>query len=313
MKNNLTILLLISLVQLTFGQISHVQEEKVEIPTKNVVIKGTLLNIVNVQKSALCIIIPGSGPTDRDGNNAFMKNNSLKFLAEELAQNNIASYRYDKSVLSYSKNNTKIDSLTFNDFIEEASEVISHFKKLKKYSKIIIIGHSQGSLVGMISGKNTIDGFISIAGSGRTIDEVLTEQIELQAPFLKDETTKILTELKAGKTVENVNPMLISLFNKKVQPFLTSWIQYNPQTEIKKLTCPILIINGTKDIQVKTLDADLLHSANSNSQLKYIENMNHIFKEIKGDNNENMASYSDPNSPIMKELSTIIATFVNEL
>ena len=107
--------------------------------------------------------------------------------------------------------------------------------------------------------------------------------------------------------------MLISLFNKQVQPFLISWIKYNPQVEIQKLNIPILIINGSKDIQVQSLDAELLHKATNNSQLKVIENMNHIFKEINGDLTENIGSYNNPDLPIKYELSIIISTFVNEL
>ncbi|WP_457610160.1 alpha/beta fold hydrolase, partial [Lutibacter sp.] len=121
------------------------------------------------------------------------------------------------------------------------------------------------------------------------------------------------SELKKGVIVEKFNPMLNSLFNKSVQPFLISWIKYNPQEEIKKLNIPMLLINGTKDIQVSNFDAELLHKANSNSQLKIIENMNHIFKEINGDINENMLSYTNPELPIMKELTGLITAFVKEI
>lgn len=289
-------------------------EKEVNISTNSVTINGTLLNPTSKDKKPLVIIIPGSGPTDRNGNNIAMKNNSLKYLAEELIKNNIASYRFDKSVLSYTKDDkAKIDSITFNTFIDEAKTVIQYFKNEKKYSKIIIAGHSQGSLVGMISSEKTADAFISLAGAGRSIDEILIEQIGKQAPFLIADTGKVLNELKKGNTVEEFNPMLASLFNKSVQPFLISWIKYNPQEEIKKLKIPILIVNGSKDIQVQNLDAELLHNAANNSQLKLIENMNHIFKEINGDLTENMNSYNNPDLPIKHELSIIISTFVNEL
>lgn len=301
------------ITNLIIGQVSSYEETAISIPTKSVTINGTLLKLNSEEKTPLVIIIPGSGPTDRDGNNAVMKNNSLKFLAEELIKQNIASYRYDKSVLSFTKNDkAKIDSLTFESFIEEAKRVIDYFKSANNYSKIIVAGHSQGSLVGIIASKNKADAFISLEGAGRSLDEVLVEQIELQAPFLKDETQKIVTELKKGNTVEEFNPMLISLFNKQVQPFLISWIKYNPQTEIEKLAIPTLIINGTKDIQVKNLDAELLHNAAKNAELKLIENMNHIFKEIKGNINENMSSYSNPKLPIMEELVHIISTFIKK-
>ena len=312
MKHNIIILFSILISSFSFAQEKNYNETELSISTNSETINGTLLNPISTDKTPLIILIPGSGPTDRDGNNAMMKNNSLKFLAENLIKKNIATYRYDKSVLSFTKDDKeKIDSLTLDVFINEAKSVISYFKKEPNYSKIIVAGHSQGSLVGMIAANNTADGFISLAGAGRSIDNILIEQIEKQAPFLKEDTEKILAELTKGNTVDDFNPMLNSLFNKSVQPFLISWIKFSPQEEIKKLTIPVLVINGLKDIQVSSTEAELLHKANKNSQLYLIKNMNHLFKEIKGDINENMGSYNNPNLPVMEELTTIITTFTN--
>jgi len=314
MKPKSLLALLIFFTCNLYAQEKNYIEQEVFIPTNSVTIHGTLINPILKEKKPLIILIPGSGPTDRNGNNVVMKNYSLKYLAEKLSENNIASYRFDKSVLSFSKEQlASADTLTFESFINDSKAVISYFKNLKKYSKIIVAGHSQGSLVGMIASNNKADAFISLAGAGRSIDEILIEQIGKQAPFLITDTEKVLNELKKGNTVEEFNPMLVSLFNKSVQPFLISWIKYNPQEEIKKLTIPILIINGSKDIQVSNLDAELLHKSNPNSQLKIIAEMNHIFKEIKGDTTENMSSYNNPDLPIKQELLTIITTFVNEL
>ena len=59
-------------------------------------IKGRLLLPANSTTCPVVLLIAGSGPTDMDGNNPMMKNNSLKFLAEGLAQKGIASLRFDK-------------------------------------------------------------------------------------------------------------------------------------------------------------------------------------------------------------------------
>ena len=118
--------------------------------------------------------------------------------------------------------------------------------------------------------------------------------------------------LKKGETFEAKNPMLASLFRESVQPYMISWLQHNPQEEIKKLHIPILIINGTKDIQVPVHDAELLHQANPKSELVLIQNMNHIFKEIKGDEAENMKSYTNPDLPVMPELIEKITTFLKK-
>jgi len=309
-KFNLILILFISI--LSYAQEKGPIETEIIIPAGEIVLNGSLLKPTTTNKLSLVIIIPGSGPTDRDGNNIQMKNNSLKFLAEELASKNIATYRYDKSVLS-KENNINIDSLSFTNFINEANAVVEYFKKDNYYSNIIIAGHSQGSLVGIIASRTNVDGFISLEGAGRSIDEIIIEQITKQAPFLKEETERVLAELKKGNTVDEYNEMLKSLFNKPVQPFLISWIQINPQEEIKKLNIPVLIINGTKDIQVSVKDAELLHQSNPNSQLVLIENMNHLFKEINGDINENMNSYTNPDLPVIPKLVDVISTFVNEI
>jgi len=314
MKAKFLILFSILVTTIIYAQEKTYTPSEVDIKTNLASIKGTLLTPTTIKKPNLVILIPGSGPTDRDGNNVMMKNNSVKYLSESLSKNKIATYRYDKSVLSLTqKDTTKIKNLTFNTFIEEAIEVIQYFKNSNKYNKIVVAGHSQGSLVGIIASKNNADGFISLEGAGRPIDEILIEQIEKQAPYLKEETAKVLSELKKGNTVEKFNPILISLFNKTVQPFLISWIKYNPQNEIKKLNIPTLIIQGTKDIQVSMEDAQLLYKANDKSKLQLIENMNHLFKEIKGDINENMASYSNPDLPVTPKLTASILNFINKI
>ena len=314
MKYKKAILFLLFISCFAFAQEKKYTETEISIPTNSIKINGTLITPQTSEKSPLVIIIPGSGPTDRDGNSTMTKNNSLKFLAEALANKDIASFRFDKSVLSYKKEDSeKINALTFETFINEAKSIINYFKNTKTYSKIVVAGHSQGSLVGIIASNNLVDAFISLEGAGRSLDEIFVEQIELQAPFLKEDTQKIVAELKKGNTVEEFNPMLSSLFNKQVQPFLISWMKYNPEDEIAKLNIPILIINGSKDIQVKNLDAELLHKAAKNSELFIVENMNHIFKEIKGDLTENMQSYNMATLPIMTEFSDKISTFVKDL
>jgi hypothetical protein len=80
--------------------------------------------------------------------------------------------------------------------------------------------------------------------------------------------------------------------------------------EIKKLTIPILVIQGTNDIQVSVEDAKLLAKANDHARLVLIQNMNHIFKMVEGDKKANFATYSDPSLPISEELVSSITDFI---
>ncbi|MFV5692391.1 alpha/beta hydrolase [Flavobacterium sp. LT1R49] len=281
----------------------------------NPLIKGSLFSpLKQNKKTNLVILIAGSGPTDRDGNQKGLINNASKYLSEELVKNDIAVFSYDKRIIAQMLSGTVNEvTLSFDDFVNDAKDVFSYFKNQKKYNKIIIAGHSEGSLIGMLAANNNSDAFISLEGAGRTIDAVLVEQIEKQAPFLKEEVKKDLEILKSGKTFELKNQMLASLFRASVQPYMISWIKYNPQDEIKKLKIPALLINGTKDLQVNVADAELLKKAKPDAELVIIDNMNHIFKEIKGDDAENMKSYTNPNLPVSPKLTSTITVFIKSL
>ena len=281
----------------------------------NSLLNGTLYAPIGQNNTTnLVILIAGSGPTNRDGNQIGLTNNSLKLLAESLVKNGIAVYSYDKRIFAQMASG-KLDeaSLTFDNFIDDAKAVVLYFKNQKKYHSITVAGHSEGALIGMVAANGNADAYISIAGAGRPIDEVLLEQIGKQAPFLKEEVEKNLATLKSGNTFELKNQMLASLFRASVQPYMISWIKYNPQYEIKKLQIPTLLINGDKDIQVSVQDAQLLQQAKPDAQLQIIPNMNHIFKVIQGDDAENKASYTNPELPICTELTSIITTFIRSL
>jgi len=131
----------------------------------------------------------------------------------------------------------------------------------------------------MIAAAGNADGYISIAGPGRPIDIIIAEQIERQAPTLKEEVQNNFEILKKGETFQLKNQMLASIFRESLQPYIISWMKYNPTEEIKKLRIPVLLINGTKDLQVQVLDAELLKKAKPDAKLEIITDMNHVLKE----------------------------------
>lgn len=169
MKKILWILLLVNCI--AFSQEDNITKQEIEV---NSLIKGTLFSpYKETPETKLVILIAGSGPTNRSGNSTVGGiNNSLKFLAEGLAKNGIAVYSYDKRIFAQMIAKTLDEkTLSFEDFINDAKDVVTYFKSQKKYSKIIIAGHSEGSLIGMVAAFNNADGFVSIAGAGRGIDE----------------------------------------------------------------------------------------------------------------------------------------------
>jgi alpha/beta superfamily hydrolase len=289
-----------------------VDTSSVELNTKTGVIYGTLLLPDNINgKIPAAILIAGSGPTDRDGNNQMMKNNSLKQLAESLAKNGIASLRYDKRGIAESAKAAKSESdLRFEDYISDANDWIQFLKQNPKFSKIIIIGHSEGSLIGMNAAKNA-NGYISIAGAGSSADVILKEQLSSKGKMVQDLCYPIIDSLKSGVIVKDINPNLNSLFRLSVQPYMISWFKHDPQTDIKQLKYPTLILQGDNDLQVSINDAKLLSAASKNSKLVIVEKMNHVLKIVdNGDKSANIASYNVPTMPISEVLVAEIVKYV---
>lgn len=306
-------ILFLSITSIVFSQEKKFKTEEIAIDS---LIKGTLFSPEKISKNTkLVILIAGSGPTNRYGNQFGGVTNCLKFLAEDIASKDVAVFSYDKRLFAQMKSG-KIDekSMRFEDMVIDAQNVVNYFKSEKKFKKIIVAGHSEGSLVGILSSLKNVNGFISLAGAGRPIDDVLKEQLLKQVPNLEAEINENLAKLKEGKTFEltSKNPSIISVFRESVQPYMISWIKYNPIIEIKKLKIPVLIINGTQDLQVPESDARLLKVVYPKATLEIIENMNHLFKETKTEQ-ENRKSYNDGKIPVMTILSEKIVDFIKSI
>ncbi|MCT4630467.1 alpha/beta hydrolase [Winogradskyella sp.] len=306
MKHYLFVLIVL-ISGINYSQEKTYTEEEISVSK---FIDGTLLVPSNSEKPNLAIIISGSGPTDRNGNQNFLKNNSLKKLAENLTNKGIATFRYDKRIVKQIRKGNIDKDMMFDDFVSDAEDVITFFKAKDQYSKIYIVGHSQGSLVGMLSAKDKADGFISLAGAGQNIGDVIVEQVTKMAPKLGEEAQKIVDKLKQGKTTTDYPQALASVFSIDLQPFMINWMKYNPTEVISDLKMPVLIINGTKDLQVPEEEAQLLKDANKKAELSIIENMNHVLFEIEGGDLENSKSYNEAARPISTKLVDRIITFI---
>lgn len=287
-------------------------EEAITLKTETGNIEGTILLPETKLPVPVALIIAGSGPTDRDGNNPIMKNNSLKMLSAELAKKGIASLRYDKRGIAQSQQaGLKEADLRFENYIQDAESWIKLLKQNKNFSEVIVIGHSEGSLIGMIASQNeNVSKFVSIAGIGQPADMIIREQLKAQPPFVLEQSAPILDELVKGEMVENVPQMLFSLFRPSVQPYMISWFRYDPQKEIAKLKKPVLIVQGATDIQVSVEDAKRLQAANQLAKMTLIEGMNHIFKNADTDRTKNIQTYSQPELPVNTELVDVISKFI---
>ena len=320
-KYRLPLLLLMVTTELTFGQGAFDLKDKTQetqpLASQELnitpLIQGTLLLPESHQRPNLVLIIPGSGPTDRNGNQPMMSNNSLKYLAQGLQQRGIASFRYDKRVIPLMRQGDfQEQEVQFNDFIEDARQVLRFFRNKDNFNKIFILGHSQGSLVGMVAAHDGCDGFISVAGAGQSIDRVVLDQLSLQLPGAVPGAAEAFNTLKQTGRVDNFPQELSTIFRPSIQSFMYQWMSYDPAAILASLPIPSLILNGTSDLQVSEQEALRLKKNAPNAEFSLILNMNHVLKIIEEKGLANGKSYNDPNLPVSEELLEKITEFVNK-
>ncbi len=219
---------------------------------------GTLYGTVQLPNGCapfpVVLIHAGSGPTDRDGNSwgLSIKNDSLKLLAEGLAERDIASVRFDKRGIaaSQSAGPTQETDHRFEMYVEDFAAWTRKVASDPRFSHVTLIGHSEGALIGTLSSHTDApDAFVSLAGAGRPAADVLREQLGKNLTgALLTEANAILDQLEQGKTVDQVSPDLRSTFRASVQPYLLSWFKYDPAVEFAKLAMPTVIAQGSTDV-----------------------------------------------------------------
>lgn len=284
---------------------------------------GTLTRPADTTRKVPVVLwIAGSGPTDRNGNGPVgLSTNSYQQLADSLKNRGIAMLRYDKRFIGESlpkenlRESKRIQEVVLEDFIEDAAGLVRQLKADHRFSTVVVAGHSEGALIGMIAARQAgADGYVSIAGAGRPIDQVLARQLEAGYPAaLAAAARPLLDSLRKGLPVKAVPAELSALFNPAVQPFLISWMQYNPQAEMQKLTLPVLLVQGTTDLQVHDSEAQLLKKARPAARLVVLAGMNHVLKAAPVDRPQNLATYTQPGLPLHPGLVPALAGFIHSI
>lgn len=267
-------------------------------------------------KAPVVLIVAGSGPTDRDGNSAMIPghNDSLKMLADALAQAGYASVRYDKRGIGASKAAALDESqLRFDTYVDDAAAWIAQLKADPRFTKVAVIGHSEGALIGMLAAERAgAAAYVSLAGVAEGPGAILRKQLAGQLPPpLAADNERILASLEQGKLAAEVPRPLMAFYRPAIQPYLISWMRYVPATHLAALRMPVLIVQGTTDIQVGVDQAQALKAARPDAQLAIIDGMNHVLKAVPANTPDPVASYGDPALPLHPQLMPAIIEFLH--
>ncbi|PZW50746.1 hypothetical protein F477_01757 [Pseudomonas sp. URIL14HWK12:I3] len=289
----------------------------IDLDTGQGVLHGSLLLPQQDTPPPVVLIIAGSGPTDRDGNNpAGGRVDNLKRLALLLANANIASVRYDKRGVAASQPATPDErDLSVERYV---ADVVAWGHKLKadpRFGPLILIGHSEGALIASLAAEQAgASAVISLAGSGRPMAEVVREQLaERLPPAQLARGSALLDRLEAGQTSLDVPAPLRQVFRPSVQPYLITLFRQDPAAAFARLSMPALIVQGRNDVQVDVADAQKLKDAKPDAHLVLIEGMNHMLRISPKDMSEQRESYQNPQLPLARELGEQIVAFIRQL
>jgi pimeloyl-ACP methyl ester carboxylesterase len=272
------------------------------------------------KKAPVVLIIPGSGPTDRDGNNPLgITAATYRLLAEGLAAHGIASVRVDKRGLFGSKAAVEdANAVTIADYASDTASWIGAIRKRTGAPCVWVLGHSEGALVALVAAQRNdaaICGLILAAGAGRLMGALLKTQLQANpanAPLLPAADAAI-DSLAAGEHVDpaSLPGPLRALFNPAVQGFLISAFALDPAKLAGATRVPILVLQGRRDLQVEVADAEALAGANPRAKLIFLSDVNHVLKAVhSGDRAPNLATYSDSSLPLAPGVIEAIESFI---
>ena len=262
------------------------------------------------------LIIAGSGPTDRDGNQPGLRNDSLKLLARGLAGRGIASLRIDKRGIAASAESMGSErELRFGTYVRDAAAWVGFLRTQGRVRNVFLLGHSEGALVATLAAQQArVDGLILIEGLGFPAGAILRRQLDASGltPSLRASAETIIASLEHGQPVTDAPSELAALFRLSVQPYLISWLPLDPAAELAKVTAPTLVLQGTTDIQVSVENGERLRAARSAVDLVVLDGVNDVLKEAGPDRIRNIATYSDPTLPLAPSVLPSIEAFVRK-
>ncbi len=293
-------------------------ESFVEAPGPLGPLKGTML-APEGKGAPVVLILPGSGPTDRDGNSAYgFKAATYRLLAEGLAARGIASVRIDKRGLGASAG-AVVDgnAVTMEDYAADTKAWVQAIRTKTGAPCVWLLGHSEGGLVALDASRTVSDvcGLLLVSTPGRPAAAVLREQFHsnpANAPVLAD-ADRVIDALAAGQKIDvsAMHPALQRVFAPATQGLFISIMALDPAKLAAVYKGPMLIVQGERDLQVSVADAQALKQAHPPAKLVLLPDVNHVLKTVTSDaRNVNYATYADPSLPLAPGVVDAIAGFV---
>lgn len=286
---------------------------------------GALVGTLEVPEAPrgmpVVVVFSGSGPQDRDGNTPGEETGPAMYrlLARSLVAEGIAVLRFDDpgvgaSARAVPRSESRV---TYDLEVEASGAMLPVVRRDARFGPIVVAGHSMGSLTAvLLAEKGDVDGVVSLAGAGRRVGALIREQLADRLTVDQRKTLdEVIASLERGEQVAPpAFPPLDTLFRTSVQPYMISWMRYDPAAEYAKLRIPALIVQGTTDVQVKVEDARALAAAKPDAELAIIENMCHPLKESTAMTGaEQDRQYSDPDLPLHPALVPALREFVRRV
>ena len=289
----------------------------------NINLAGTLSLPTKEGVFPAVILITGSGAQNRD--EELLGHKPFLLIADYLTKNGIAVFRFDDRGTASSKGNFKTaTTLDFATDVEAALEFLKTRKEIDQ-KKIGLIGHSEGGIIApMVANKSkNVSFIILIAGTGIPGDELLLLQQELigsasgisEADLKKSKiaNTEVFGMVKKATNSDQMKKDITELITKSIKadskgkipdgitesdfidmqvsqitsPWMQFFIKYNPALALEKVKCPVLALNGDKDMQVpskvnlEAINNALTKGGNKKVTIKELPNLNHLFQECK--------------------------------
>lgn len=298
------------------AQAGIASEETIEAPGPRGSLLGTFIARAGFHAPPV-LILPGSGPTDRDGNNPLgVRASPYRLLAEALAERGIPAAIIDKRGMFASAGAIENpNAVTLADYAGDAASWIAVLRARTDAPCVWLAGHSEGGLVALIAAGHDLPvcGLLLLSAPGRPLGEIIRAQIEASPPLspYSEEAGSILSRLERGEPVADVSPALAPLFGPAVQPFVIDLLSHDPAALAAAVNVPVLVLHGTADLQTSVEDARRLAAAAPRSRLVLLDGVNHVLKAVPADDRAaNLAAYADPHLPLAPGVADAITDFI---